>query len=336
MNNACFILSNKKINIDRLHLCTWDFIGSNAAMEIGMEFMPTPYLRDIEMKMSLPFLKEGDKVICLMDSLIRDDDNIKFIFNDTIKANKPINGDKRNGAILDFNTRNSLCVLPIKNPKVETGVCSFVVNNLNATIKNYIRIYIQTDVRNLAVVKKGITKTTYIYDIKVNERRNLPNRINDLQNSGFLLCNTISSCFCFHVIPSYYSISYLNGNKLKNIRTLESEAFNRYLPNSEKIRDNESLIIFNKSNESKDGTHTFFSEFEEETIGNSQITLAIAANVLCSLLFGICSLRHWKRGSNWYEYLPWEYWVALVALILLLCYMFIPWKRMFRKIQNIF
>ena len=42
MNNTYFILSNKRINIERLHICTWDFIGSDAAFEIGFEFIPAP------------------------------------------------------------------------------------------------------------------------------------------------------------------------------------------------------------------------------------------------------------------------------------------------------
>ncbi|MBP5662716.1 MAG: hypothetical protein J6X16_00380 [Bacteroidales bacterium] len=336
MNNTYFILSNKAIIIERLHICTWDFIGSNAAMEIGVEFMPNPYVKDVEIKISLPFLKESDKVTCLMDSLIRDDDNSKFIFNDTIKANKPIKEDKRNGAILEFSSRNSLTVLPIKKLEVKDGICSFAVDNLNQVTKNYVRLYVQTTVQNLAVVKKGITKASYIYDIKVNEKRNLPDHIIELLNNGFVLCNKINSCFCFHVIPSYYNISYLNNNKLKNIRILESEAFNKYLPNTEKMKNNESLIIFNKSEKATDGTYTFFSEFEKETIGNEQIILAIGANVTCSLLFGLFSLRerNWVRGEQWHECLPWEFWFAIVVLILLIGYMVIPWKRLFRRVKK--
>lgn len=336
MNNTYFILANKTIVIERLHICTWDFIGSNAAIEIGIEFMPNPYVKNVEIKISLPFLKVSDKVTCLMNSLIRDDDNSKFIFNDTIKANKPINGDKRNGAILEFNSRNSLYVLPIKKLDVKDGICSFTIDNLSQTTKNYVRLYVQTTVQNLAVVKKGIAKTSFIYDIKVNEKRNLPDHINELLNNGFVICNKINYCFCFHVIPSHYNISYLNNNKLKNIRILESEAFNKYLPNTEKMKNNESLIIFNKSEKATDGTYTFFSEFEKETIGNKQIVLAIGANVLCSLLFGLFSLRerNWVRGEQWYEWLPWEFWFAIAVLIVLMGYMFIPWKKLFHRMKK--
>lgn len=334
MNNTYFILSNKSIVIERLHICTWDFIDSKAAFEIGMEFMPDPFIKNVEIKLSLPFLKKTDKTTCLMNSLIRDDDNCKFIFNDTIKANKPINGDKRNGAIVEFNSRNSLSILPIKKLNVDDGVCSFTVDNLNQTTGNYIRLYVQTTVLNLAVVKKGIAKISYIYDIKVNEKRNLPDNINELLNNGFVLCNKINACFCFHVIPSHYNISYLNNNKLKNIRILESEAFNKYLPNTETIKNNESLIVFNKSEKETDGTHTFFSEFDKETIGNKQIVLAIGANVLCSLLFGIYSLRDCVKEGKWHEWLPWEFWFAIAVLIVLMGYMFVPWKIAFRKMKK--
>lgn len=336
MDNTYFILSNKALIIERLHICTWDFIDTNAAIELGFEFMPNPYVQDVEIKLSLPFLRKTDKVTCLMDSLIRDDDNSKFIFNDTVKANKTINGDKRNGAILEFKSRNSLSVLPIKQIKVEDGVCSFVINRINQTVKNYIRLYIQTGVKHLAIVNNGIAQTSYIYDIKINESRNLPNHIHELLNNGYILCNKVKSCFCFHVIPSQYGISYLNTNKLKNIRVLESEGFNHYLPNTRKIQPNEFLIIFNKSEQSADGSYAFFSQFKEETIGNKQIILAIATNLICSLLFGISTLREWQTGMEWYNKLPWEFWTAIVLLILFVLYLFVPWKKVVLWIKNKF
>lgn len=336
MDNTYFILSNKALIIERLHICTWDFIDTSAAIELGFEFMPNPYVNDVEIKLSLPFLRKTDKVTCLMDSLIRDDDNSKFIFNDTVNANKAINGDKRNGAILEFKSRNSLSVLPIKQIKVEDGVCSFAIHRVNQTVKNYIRLYIQTGVKHLAIVNKGIAQTSYIYDIKINESRNLPNHIYELLNNGYILCNKVKSCFCFHVIPSQYSISYLNTNKLKNIRVLESEGFNHYLPNTRKIQSNEFLIIFNKSEQSADGSYAFFSQFKEETIGNKQIILAIATNLICSLLFGISTLREWQTGMPWYNKLPWEFWTAIVLLLLFVLYLFMPWKKVVLWIKNLF
>lgn len=334
MTNTYFILSDKAIAIERLHICSWDFLNSKAAIELGIEFTIESAYNDVKFKLSLPFLKRDDKVTCLMDALIRDDDNCKFIFNDTIKANRPINGDKRNGATLEFLSRtNSLSVLPMKQISVGDGVCSFNVSTIPNT-KNYVRMYIQTNLHNIAVVNKGIAKDTYIYDIKINEKRNLPDCVNELLNEGYFLCNKIHSCFCFHVIPRQCHISYLNSNKLKNIRILEASAFNRYLPNSKEMKENECLIVFNKSAQVQDGVYTFFSEFEKETIGNKQIILAIAANIFCSLLFGICSLRDWSRGENWYEYLPLEFYIAIGFLLLFIGYLFIPWNSLFRGIKR--
>ena len=335
MNNTYFILSSTKLSIDRLHICTWDFLENNASIELGIEFMPTPHKKDVDFKLSLPFLKATDKVTCLMDSLVRDDDNCKFIFNDTIKTTTHIREDKRNGAILEFSSRSKLSVLPVRDVKVQDGVCSFVVKDVNPTIKNYIRIYIQTSVAKLSIVRRGITKETYIYDIKVNERRNLPSHINDLLNQGYTLCSDVKNCFCFHVIPSKYNIAYLNSAKLKNIRVLESDAFNRYLPCSDTISNNECLIVFNKSS-ATDGAHTFFSEFEKETIGNKQIIWTIFANILCSLLFGVFSLRSWSRGQEWYDWLPWEYWATILCLLMLLAYLFLPWRKLGKIIKKIF
>lgn len=327
MDNTYFILTNKPIAIERLHICTWDFNNSKAAIEIGIEFSATPYSKDVAFKLSLPFLKEADTAICLMDSLIRDDDNSKFIFNDTIKANKPIKGDKRNGSIIEFQSR-TLSILPIKEVAIEDGVCSFIVKDINQSLKNYIRLLIQTDISNLAVIRNGITKKTYIYDFKINEKRNLPNKINDLINQNYIICSSIKSCFCFHVIPSNYNISYLDSSKLKNIRILEADAFNRYLPIDKEMKQDDCLIVFNKVSNAFDGNYSFFSEFEQETIGNKQIILAIAANIACSLLFGIYTLRNWVKGDKWYDFLPWEFGVAIIILVIFILYLFVPWRKL--------
>ena len=98
------------------------------------------------------------------------------------------------------------------------------------------------------------------------------------------------------------------------------------------MKENECLIVFNKNDKSDDGSFTFFSEFEKEIIGSKQILLAITANVLCSLLFGLFALRkkEWMPGQKWFECLPWEFWVAILLLIVFSAIMFIPWKKLWR------
>lgn len=56
MNNTYFILSNTKLSIDRFHICTWDFLDLNAAIEIGIEFTPAiQNVKTVDFKLSLPF-----------------------------------------------------------------------------------------------------------------------------------------------------------------------------------------------------------------------------------------------------------------------------------------
>ena len=70
MNNTYFILSKTKLSIDRFHICTWDYLDFNAAIEIGIEFTPvTPNIKTVDFKLSLPFLKASDKVIVFFSIL---------------------------------------------------------------------------------------------------------------------------------------------------------------------------------------------------------------------------------------------------------------------------
>lgn len=322
MNDSYFILINKPVTIERLHICTWDYKDKKGAIEIGIEFS-SETKKDIQFKLALPFLNDDDDIVCLMDALIRDDDNSKFIFNDKIKANMPINGDKRNGAILEFEMRNRLAILPINDIEKEKGICSFTVREIQEEVSNYIRFYLNTSIHKIAVVNAGIAKTSYIYDIKINERRNLPDQINKLINNGFTFCDTINQCFCLHVVPSLYYISYVNSNKLKNIRMLEADAFNRYLPGKHKMKNKDYIIVFNKSKSPNEGIYTFFSEFEKEKIGNKQIILAVGANIFCSLLFGVLSFV--KNNQDIGKLVEIGFCVFVCALILI----FVPFKKIY-------
>ena len=58
-------------------------------------------------------------------------------------------------------------------------------------------------------------------------------------------------------------------------------------------------------------------------IGTKQISLAIATNILCSLLFFVYSVRTGiKKGEVWYIQMPWEGIIALFVLIVLCLYLF--------------
>ena len=196
-----------------------------------------------------------------------------------------------------------------------------------------------TKLENFVLKHSGIAKTSYLYDMKINEMRNLPNQINQYLNNGKYICKTISSCFCMHVVPSDYHVSYTDSNKLKNIRILESEAFNRYLPQI-KSSDNEYLILFQKDKREHDQTkksivsdsYSFFTEFEKERIGNEQIIISIGVNLFCSLLIGIGMLNNQVRTDSWYN--RWEVWGFVIAFGSLFLYLIIPWTRIWHRIKR--
>lgn len=312
-----FILSDKPVTIERLHLCSWDFGDGDALIEFGIEFVPDESSGEIIFKISFPFDVDGLDVVCLMNSLVRNDDNCKFIFNDKIVANKPINADKRNGSIVEFSDRNTLAILPISDTSSTGEIVSFRVKPVSGEAPNYIRFCLRAKIRNLAVVKSGIAKCSYIYDVKVNEQRNMSDRVNKLINNGFSICTLIKSCFCFHVVPSKYNISYLNGSKLKNIRVLESEAFSKYLPLNRSLPVNDYMIVFNKDSQSESDGYAFFSEFDEEKIGVKQLIVAVVLNILCNLLFAFSAIS-FASDKSWYLQLPIGYWVA-ISLIVIFC-----------------
>lgn len=252
MNNAIFILTDQPVDIDRLHICTWDLHGKGA-LEIGIEFD----LREkknqtdkVEFLLSLPFIGKEDKVLCLARTLLTENSaNCKFIFNDTVKKVISIGDSPANGGVVEFKGRDPLAILPILCSSIEDGECVFTVENLDKIkvdvpkAKAYIRFLIETQLEKFVVVHSGITKNSYLYDLKINEMRNIPDSINLCINHGKYICDKIRSCFCMHVVPSDYYLTYADSNKLKNIRILENDAFNRYLVGLHALED-EYIILF--------------------------------------------------------------------------------------------
>ena len=145
--------------------------------------------------------------------------------------------------------------------------------------------------------------------------------------------NNVENVFCLHAIPDNFVFSFVDSSKLKNIRKLESSAFMEYLPEIKGIRKDCYNIMFLK--ESGKESYSFFSICTEETIGSKQIALAVGANILCSLLFALSSLRFVKDSTiEWYKQIPWEYWGALIILFILCIYLFIPfWKKVLKRIK---
>lgn len=327
MDNSFFILSKQDVEISRFHICTWDIENENSFIEFGIEFNFPDNDKEIDFKLVVPFVKDKSitPVTCLLPNLISDTENSKFIFNDNIKEFSYLDSSKKSGGIITFETRGKLTLLPIV-PEIEEQVVTFKIKKSNSKENStYTRFLLKTNFQTLSRVKKDIAKTSYIFDFKLNEKRNLPDNVYEIVKDYYHLC-TVKSCFCLHVIPNLYNISFVDQIKLKNIRELEVPAFKKYLPNELKnMKEGKYMILFCKGKNSD--AYSFFTIVTKERIGSQQILLAIGVNILCSLLFGIGTLRtNIKDSTNIWKAFPIEYWVAIVVLFILIISLFHPIK----------
>lgn len=326
MENAYYILATRQIEIERLHICTWEFPNESSYIEFGIEFSYESFNEDaLTLSLAAPFIKTNGSVTCLMKNL-SDRANGRFIFNDVVSGIDNVGEDSRDGSILKFEKRDKLTVLPC-DIIVNDGFISFGIKRPNRHEGNlYFRVLIKPGNGTVAIKKSGIAQTSYIYDFKINETRNLPQTIYDLKkNSNLEICK-VKNVFCLHAIPDNFAFSFIDSSKLKNIRKLETSAFQRYLPEIEGISKDCYNIMFLKDSEKE--SYSLFTICTEETIGSKQIALAVGANILCSLLFAFSTLRYVKDSAiEWYKQIPWEYWGAFVILICLCIYLFTPLKK---------
>ncbi|MDL2326802.1 hypothetical protein LJC67_06970, partial [Bacteroidales bacterium OttesenSCG-928-A14] len=323
----------QEVDIIRFHICTWDIENESSFVEIGIEFKFQNQIKEIDFNFVAPFINKGYSINCLCSNLIKDSNNSKFIFNDNIKTSSAIKGDKRNGAILDFETRGVLNILPIQQIVIEEEqIVSFKIQNPKTENDSpcYVRFLIKSKRKTLSTENRGIAKTSFIYDVKLNEKRNLPNKVYELTKDKYHLCN-VDTCFCFHVVPNSFAITFTDSNRLKNIRELEVLAFKEYLPGLKSMKENEYVIVFNK--DEKREAYSFFTVFTRETIGTKQILFAVSANILCSLLFAISS---WRKGliaeTSFLCQIPFEYWLSFFILLIVFLTLFSPLYR----IKNFF
>ncbi len=328
MDNAYYILAEKQIEIERLHICTWEFPSESSYIEFGVEFSYENFSENtLTLLLAAPFIKTNSPVTCLLKNL-SDRANGRFIFNDVVCGIDNVGDDSRDGSILKFERREKLTILPCAID-VKDGIITFVVNKPNRHEGNlYFRVLIKLEDSSVAIKKSGIAQTTYIYDFKINETRNLPQEIYDIKKNHRLEICKVNNVFCLHAIPDNFAFSFVDSSKLKNIRKLETSAFQQYLPEVKGISKDCYNIMFLK--DSKKESYSLFSICNEEAIGSKQIALAVGANILCSLLFAISSLQFVKDSTNeWYRQIPWGYYGAFVILILLGIYLFTSLKRKF-------
>lgn len=196
-NYFFFFAKNTELDFEKIHICSWEFKNNSAIIEFGGE-ISNPLHTDedeITIKIYVPWILNSHRIIDLYESL-KDPENCKFIFNDSLTGSTFLDGGKnKEGTIQNFTSRSPLCILPIKYEIKQDNrviILKLDIRQLKKTtgenpINIYFRFYIDVNPNMLSTRKKGISKSSIIYDLKVNEKRNLPNNSGlDFQQLRFL------------------------------------------------------------------------------------------------------------------------------------------------------
>lgn len=341
MENSFFIYTEKEkaIQLERLHICTWEFDNNSSLVEFGFEIFKESITNDnLTISLFIPWVEKSCGTKDLYDRLSIAD-NSRFIFNDSISATKYLKPNTNNsGVIHTFSGRNELCVLPadikINEDKIVTATLNlkaYRAYNHGLKPNIYFRFWIKPSVPFISMRKKGVSKSTIIYDIKINERRNIPDNKTEYFNEQEF-CK-IRYCFSFNILPNKYDIVFFDNTSLKNVRTLEYESFNKYL-GDKRVKKDELIVIFNKK-EVKDfekkvvaESFSFFSIYSKERIGPGQFAIAILINIVCGVLLFIPAYRKTFVPEisllKVWSVLPSEIFIALSIAFATLIYFILP------------
>lgn len=329
--NTIYTLSSSAVSLDKLHICTWDVKGQKAFIEVGMQLDANNINAGLSVYVYLPFINDSTEVSSLHQEL-SDEANFRFIFNRSHSNKTLIGGDNRNGSIFtidrDVNGEEApqtedIAILNVDATIEDHKFVKFCFTRQDDNVsKIYGRVLLKTTHETLANTVSGITKKDYLYDIKINEVRNMPNVVFDYKrNNNLLLCNP-DTVILLHAIPEEWNINYSDSSRLKNVRRLEMDAFKHYMSWIEKVSD-EYLITFSKA-EAKGGA-SFFTSFTKEHVGSKQLFVAVIMNILCSLLFAFSQINYPDSAHPdicIFKVIPITYYVAIGILIIGLAYVF--------------
>ncbi|WP_342644889.1 hypothetical protein [Mucilaginibacter sp. CSA2-8R] len=343
MDNSYFVYAEpeNKILIERLHICTWEFKDETSLIEFGFEidFSSIEDKKNILLNIFIPWLNND----CIVEDFylkLSTSNNSRFIFNDSITHTVSLDGGRNlKGVIHEFKSRNQLCIHPIEIEvnsilkKINVGldlsryldqIKKLVAKDENVKKPNlYFRFAVKPRNPVIATIRNGITKSTILYDIKVNERRNIPEElIDEIEKNELCVVNT---CFCFNIVPNSYDLVFFDNSSLQSVRTLEYEAFKSYL-NDSRIKKDELLVVFNKRSKGK--PFSFFNIYAKERIGAGQFALATLVSFVSGIFLFIPAYRKsFKPELTLYDVwtnLPSEIYIGfgiiLLTLILFLRY----------------
>jgi hypothetical protein len=328
MDNSFFVYSNQLLAIERFHICSWEFVNGSALLEIGCEISSEnlpPGVNNLDLSIYIPWLNTLNLITDLYPRL-KDAINSKFIFNDAVANTHTFDGGTGTlGVMHEFQGRAPLSILPVsltanyQNHIIQVQLDLSAYHNKGVSSNIYFRISITSSTNALSIRKKGVSRTTIIYDYKINEGRNISDTLStELRNKE--LCS-IKHCFCFTIVPNSYDLSFYDSSSLKNVRTLEYDAFYRYL-NDHRVQKDELMVVFSKK--TYPNSFAFFSIFVKERIGTGQFALAILINLISGILLFLPAFRKENNGDiNWHE-LPIEVFVAIFASLSLFTYLIWP------------
>lgn len=339
-----FILSSTELTLEKLHICTWDVKGQKAFIEVGMQIDAKNIQDDFSVFIYLPFINNSTQVSSLHQEL-SDEANFRFIFNRTHSNKTLIAADQRNGAIFTIEDKDA-------NERATAHTENMAIINVDASIeenyfvkikftrpegdvtKLYGRILLRTAHDTLANTVSGITKKDYLYDIKINEARNMPDVVFAYKRENNLTLLNPNTVFLLHAIPEEWNINYSDSSRLKSVRRLEMDAFKRYMSWIEKV-SGEYLITFSKAD--ANGGTSFFTSFTKENVGSKQLFAAVIMNILCSLIFAFSQIEYPDPNNPdicIFEVIPITYYVAFGILVLGFLYVFNVHLKVWHWIKN--
>lgn len=134
MENNYFIFTekNNEIELERFHICTWEFKNNSALIEFGGEIKNAFDLdkEEVTLKFYIPWISKSHIITDLYDKL-KESENSRFIFNDSVSGHEFLDGgQKKNGVIQKFENRNPLCIIPIESSIEESDKIVAIKINL--------------------------------------------------------------------------------------------------------------------------------------------------------------------------------------------------------------
>lgn len=349
MENNYFIYTKTKedLRIERFHICQWEFRNKTTMIEFGAEIESQQFKKDhLDIYMHIPWLNNKCGISDLYKN-ISAPNNCRFVFNDSIISSEYFDGGRtETGVLVSFQNRNQLCLMPIRITAATEQDLKITINLKDYGDKYvgaengpniYFRFKIMPNLSQLSVRKDGISKSTILYDVKINESRNMPRHLRDKSKELYL--TAVNSCFLFHILPNNIDIVFFEDRALKSIRNLEFEDFRTYI-NDSRLKKDDLLVIFLKKENMN--SYSFFSVFSHERIGSAQFAFAILVNIICGFLlfnpqYKGLSLKSHKPSGFWDFYYPLEVNIALGIMILTIIYLIFPkLKHYYFHIRNLF